>query len=52
VEFAAGTVRRVGLRNGDRLGWDLTLDDGTPVKGGALTDKKKAAPGKKGGPGR
>ncbi|MBI4912722.1 MAG: DUF192 domain-containing protein [Acidobacteria bacterium] len=35
VEFQAGTVRRLGLKNGDRLGWDLTLDDGTPVKGGA-----------------
>lgn len=35
VEFAAGTFRRLGLRPGDRMGWDLRLDDGTVVKGGA-----------------
>jgi hypothetical protein len=35
VEFAAGTLRRLGLKKGDRLGWDLKLDDGTAVKGGA-----------------
>jgi hypothetical protein len=34
VEFPAGTVRRIGLRIGDRLGWRLTLD-GEPVSGGA-----------------
>lgn len=46
VEFAAGTVRRLGLKKGDRLGWDLTLDDGTVLKGGAPVGKK-AAPAKK-----
>ncbi len=49
VEFAAGTFRRIGLKKGDRLGWDLVLDNGTVVKGGAPSGKKPA-PGKK--PGR
>ena len=34
VEFPAGTLRRLGLKLGDRLGWKLTLD-GAPVTGGA-----------------
>ena len=34
VEFAAGTLRRIGLKVGDRLGWRLTLD-GEQVTGGA-----------------
>ncbi len=34
VEFPAGTLRRTGLKIGDRLGWKLTLDD-TTVIGGA-----------------
>jgi uncharacterized membrane protein (UPF0127 family) len=34
VEFPAGTLRRLGLKIGDRLGWKLTLD-GAPVAGGA-----------------
>lgn len=44
VQFAAGSLRRLGLRKGDRIGWDLVLDDGTPVKGGAtgvLRGKRK-----------
>jgi hypothetical protein len=43
VEFAAGTFRRLGLKPGDRLGWDLQLDDGRVVKGGALPASKSAA---------
>jgi uncharacterized membrane protein (UPF0127 family) len=35
VEFPAGTLKRVGLRRGDRLGWKLTLSDGSVVSGGA-----------------
>lgn len=34
VEFPAGTLRRIGLKVGDRLGWKLTLD-GQTVAGGA-----------------
>lgn len=40
VEFAAGTVKRLGLKKGDRISWDLKLDDGTVVKGGALAPAK------------
>ncbi len=35
VEFPAGTFRRLGLKKGDRISWDLDLDDGREVKGGA-----------------
>jgi hypothetical protein len=35
VEFPAGTFRRLGLKKGDRLGWNLTLSDGQTVVGGA-----------------
>ena len=42
VEFAAGTFRRLGLKKGDRLGWELNLDDGSVVKGGAASGKKPA----------
>lgn len=42
VEFAAGTLRRIGLKKGDRIGWDLKLDDGTAVKGGLVAAKKAA----------
>jgi uncharacterized membrane protein (UPF0127 family) len=42
IEFASGTIKRIGLKKGDRLGWDLALDDGTPVAGGAPVPKEKA----------
>jgi len=42
VEFPAGTLRRIGLKRGDRLGWKLTLD-GQEVVGGA----QAAAPRKR-----
>lgn len=35
IEFPSGTFSRLGIRKGDQLGWDLTLDDGSHVKGGA-----------------
>ncbi len=41
IEFAVGTIKRIGLKKGDRLGWDLVLDDGTPVVGGATVPKEK-----------
>jgi uncharacterized membrane protein (UPF0127 family) len=34
VEFPAGTLKRLGLGKGDRLGWNLVLSDGTAVVGG------------------
>ena len=41
IEFAPGTLKRIGLKKGDRLGWDLTLDDGRHVTGGAALPKRK-----------
>lgn len=34
VEFPAGTLRRIGLKKGERIGWNLALSDGTRVVGG------------------
>ena len=34
VEFPAGTLKRIGLKRGDRLGWNLALSDGTTEVGG------------------
>jgi len=34
IEFPAGTLRRIGLKKGDKLGWNLTLADGEKVVGG------------------
>ncbi len=42
VEFTVGTIKRIGLKKGDRIGWDLKLDDGTPVVGGASASAEKA----------
>jgi hypothetical protein len=44
IEFPVGTFKHLGLKKGDRLGWDLTLDDGRGLRGGAplpKTTKKK-----------
>ena len=41
IEFPAGTFKRLGLKKGDRLGWDLTLDDGRGVRGRAPLQKAK-----------
>jgi uncharacterized membrane protein (UPF0127 family) len=41
IEFPAGTFKRLGLRKGDHLGWDLVLDDGRGVRGGAPMPKAK-----------
>ena len=43
VEFPVGTFRSLGLKKGDHIGWDLQLDDGTPVKGGAPVPAQKSA---------
>ena len=42
VEFAAGTLKRIGLRKGQRLGWNLNLSDGTTEVGGAPVQAEKA----------
>ena len=41
IEFPAGTFKRLGLKKGDHLGWDLTLDDGRGLRGGAPLPKAK-----------
>jgi uncharacterized membrane protein (UPF0127 family) len=41
IEFPAGTFKRLGLKKGDRLGWDLTLDDGRRLTGGTPLPKRK-----------
>jgi uncharacterized membrane protein (UPF0127 family) len=41
IEFQSGTVRRLGLKKGERLGWDLTLDDGRVLRGGLAMPKAK-----------
>lgn len=48
VEFPSGTTRRLGLRVGDRIGWDLHLADGSVVKGGLpIPQESKARKRKK-----
>lgn len=42
IEFPQGTFKRIGLKVGDRIGWDLKLDDGTLVKGGAVEAVKNS----------
>ena len=39
VEFAAGTLRRIGLKVGNRISWELALDNGTVVKSGGAPRK-------------
>lgn len=39
VEFAPGTFKRLGLKKGDVLTWELKLDDGRTVKLGASPAK-------------
>ncbi len=41
IEFAAGTIRRLGLKKGNQVGWDLTLDDGRRLAGGAALPRRK-----------
>lgn len=41
IEFAAGTFKRIGLKKGDRLGWELVLDDGRSLRGGVSLPKAK-----------
>jgi hypothetical protein len=41
IEFPAGTFKRLGLKKGERLGWELILDDGRVVRGGIPLPKGK-----------
>jgi uncharacterized membrane protein (UPF0127 family) len=42
VEFPAGTLQRLGLRKGDRLGWSLDLSEGGKVVGGTPIQARAA----------
>jgi hypothetical protein len=39
VEFPEGTIRRLGLKQGDRIGWRIKLADGGTLTGGAPVSK-------------
>ena len=41
VEFLAGTVKRISLKKGDRMGWDLFFIDGTAVSNGMRVEDSK-----------
>jgi len=41
LAFPSGTFRRLGLKLGDRVGWELQLDDGRMVRGGAPLGRAK-----------
>ena len=41
IEFPGGTFKRLGLKKGDRLGWELTLDDGRAFHGGLPIPKAR-----------
>jgi uncharacterized membrane protein (UPF0127 family) len=40
LEFAAGTVRRLKLQVGERIGWELQFKDGSGLTGGAPLPKE------------
>ena len=40
IEFPVGTFKRLGLKKGERLAWDLKLADGSVVKGGTTAKGK------------
>jgi uncharacterized membrane protein (UPF0127 family) len=47
IEFQTGTIRRIGLKVGDSVAWDLKFSDGGSLKGGLETKEpkdKKSAP--------
>jgi|GEM_PF-454793 len=47
IEFTAGTFKRTGLKNGDKISWDLKFSNGESSKGGPpITEKSQSAPAK------
>jgi uncharacterized protein len=40
IEFPSGTAGRLGLKVGDRIGWNLRLTDGSVVRGGLSVPKE------------
>jgi len=47
VELPSGTLRRLGVKTGDRIGWDLRLADGSVIKGGLPVTKESKSRGRK-----
>jgi uncharacterized membrane protein (UPF0127 family) len=43
IEFQTGTIRRIGLKVGDRVGWDLRFSDGGSLKGGQEAKETREA---------
>jgi hypothetical protein len=50
VEFQAGTITRIGLKVGDKIGWDLHFSNGGHSKGGLPIQDKSPTPAKKPSP--
>jgi uncharacterized membrane protein (UPF0127 family) len=47
VEFPAGTFKRIGLKIGDKIGWELKFSNGESSKGGLpIPNKSASAPAK------
>jgi hypothetical protein len=44
IEFAAGTFKRIGLKVGDKISWDLKFSNGGSSKGGPPMPPDKPAP--------
>jgi len=42
VEFAAGAVRHLTLKTGDRIEWDLQFKDGSSLQGGVMAPKGRS----------
>ena len=48
IEFAAGTFKRIGLKVGDKISWELKFSNGGSSKGGPpISDKPDSPPSKK-----
>ena len=41
IEFPVGTFKRLGLKKGDKLGWDLRLAEGSVLKNAGTPSKRK-----------
>lgn len=41
IQFPAGTLRRLGLKVGGRVSWELALDNGTVLKSGPATATRR-----------
>ena len=46
IEFAAGTFKRIGLKKGDKVAWELRLPDGSHLRTGGADKKAETKPKK------